>query len=485
MLEIRKAVFYSVLNKYALQVVSFISVAILARLLTPEEIGLFAIASSLAFVATSLRTFGVSEYLVREKEIDPSKVKTVVGVMVIMSWGLGSVFLIASPWIADFYGQADLRNLLWIISVPFFLAPFCSIPLAILARDMRFDAILRSELTGSVVHNGVAILLVLKGFSYYGPAWGVLAGVVAEFLVITYFRPSVMSWVPSFRNIGEVFSAGMKISFSNLCLQASQNCSDLILGRMSTLGNVGIFSRGLGLILFLNELVIRAVGRVALPHLSKVRRDGGDVAAAYLNAVALIGAVALPLFAVVNLTSGAMITALFGDQWTFSAGLASTLTWWAMLQSMHCFCKPALLTVGQDRLFMVKEVQSLLVKVVFIIMALPYGLEAVAWAFVASGVVDFLVVYFLLWVALRLNPAQMLMSFLPNILVALACWGVLKGVRTSLSLDQYSEWVVILVTGCCMVPVWLLALKLTRNALWPHVLSILKGVGRKLIPART
>ena len=472
------------LNKYALQVVSFISVAILARLLTPEEIGLFAIASSLAFVATSLRTFGVSEYLVREKDINPAKVKTVVGVMVIMSWGLGTVFLFAAPWIADFYGQADLKDLLWIISAPFFLAPFCSIPLAILARDMRFDAILRSELTGCVVHNSVAILLVLKGFSYYGPAWGVLAGVVAEFLVITYFRPSTMRWMPSFRNIGEVFAAGTKISVSNLCLQASQNCSDLILGRMSTLNNVGIFSRGLGLILFLNELVIRAVGRVALPHLSRVRREGGDVAAAYLNAVALIGAVALPLFAVVNLTSDAMIVALFGDQWTFSAGLASTLTLWAMLQSMHCFAKPALLTVGQERLFLVKEVQSLAVKVVFIILALPYGLEAVAWAFVVSGVVDFVVVYFLLWLALRLNPLQMLASFLPNALVALACWGVLKGVHTALDLRQYNEWMVILITGCCMVPVWLLALKLTRNALWPHVVTIGQDVGRKLLPAR-
>lgn len=482
--EIRKAVFYSVLNKYAVQLVSFVSVAILARLLTPEEIGLFAIASSLAFVATSLRTFGVSEYLVREKEIDPAKVKTVVGVMVIMSWSLGGVCLLAAPWVADFYGHDDLKNLLWIISVPFFLAPFCSIPLAILARDMRFDAILRSELSGCVVHNGVAIFLVLEGFSYYGPAWGVLAGVVAEFLVITYFRPSAMSWIPSFRNIGTVFSAGMKISFSNLCLQASQNCSDLILGRMSTLNNVGIFSRGLGLILFLNELVIRAVGRVALPHLSRVRREGGDVASAYLNSIALIGAVALPLFAVVNLTSGAMIVALFGNQWTFSSGLASTLTLWAMLQSMHCFAKPALLTMGQERLFLAKEVQSLVVKVLFIILALPYGLEAVAWAFVASGVVDFVVVYFLLWVALRLNPVRMLRSFLPNVVVAIACWGVLKGVRIGVSLDQYNEWVVILVTGCCMVPVWLLALKLTRNSLWPHVVLLLQELARKLVPAK-
>ncbi|AUM13607.1 hypothetical protein Kalk_14775 [Ketobacter alkanivorans] len=484
MSEMRQAIFYSMLNKYSLQVISFISIAILARLLTPEEVGVFAVATSLAFVATSLRTFGVGEYLVRERSIDRQKVKTVVGVMVIMSWTLGLIFMVASPWIGDFYGQPDLGDLICIIAVPFFVAPFSTIPFSLLARSMKFDSILKIELAGCLVRNGVSIGLVLYDFSYYGLAWGTLAGVLMEFAMITLYRPAEMSWIPSFRNLGKVFSAGMQISLSNLFLLSSQNSNDLILGRLSTMNNVGIYSRGLGLILFLNDVVVKAVGPVALPHLAKVKREGGDVAEAYLNAVGLVGAVALPLFAVVSLSSLAMITALFGDQWAFSAQLSSILAIWIMFQSMHCFAKQALLTAGQERLFLVKELQSLVVKVGFIVAAVPYGLTWVAWAVALSGLIDFLVVSYLLKLALDIRFWPMLKHFFPNMLVAAACWTVLRLAGMVIPLDQMNAWLSLLITGALMVPVWLVSLRLTGNSLWPFVVSVFQHLGDKVRGSR-
>lgn len=483
MTEIRQAVLHSVLNKYAVQIISFVSIAVLARLLTPEEIGVYAVTSSLAFVATSLRTFGVGEYLMREKSIDVATVKTVVGVMIIMSWSLGVVFMVFAPQMASFYGEPDMQDLVRIISVPFFLAPFTSIPFSLLARSMRFDAIMRVDISGCLTRNVVSISLVLHGYSYYGLAWGALAGVIAELAMVTYYRPSVMSWIPSFHNIGKVFTAGFQISISNLCLMTSKNSNDLILGRLSTMGDVGIYSRGLGLIQFLNNIVIKAVGPVALPHLAKVRREGGDVAEAYLNAVALVGAVALPLFAVVSLSSHAMITALFGDQWSFSAELASILTIWAMFQTMHCFAKQALLTANQERLFLVKELQSLIVKAVLIIVSASYGLKAVAWAVALSGLIDFLVVSYLLKLALNIGVLQAISSFRSNLLVAASCWGVLEVVKTLIPLNEMNEWLTLAITGAFMVPVWLVSLKVTENRLWPFV----SGVLRKLMafmPAR-
>lgn len=249
------------------------------------------------------------------------------------------------------------------------------------------------------------------------------------------------------------------------------------------MGDVGIYSRGLGLIQFLNNIVIKAVGPVALPHLAKVRREGGDVAEAYLNAVALVGAVALPLFAVVSLSSHAMITALFGDQWSFSAELASILTIWAMFQTMHCFAKQALLTANQERLFLVKELQSLIVKAVLIIVSASYGLKAVAWAVALSGLIDFLVVSYLLKLALNIGVLQAISSFRSNLLVAASCWGVLEVVKTLIPLNEMNEWLTLAITGAFMVPVWLVSLKVTENRLWPFV----SGVLRKLMafmPAR-
>jgi O-antigen/teichoic acid export membrane protein len=469
MSESRRAILYSVLNQYSLQIISFVSVAVLARLLTPDEIGVFAVATSIAFLAIEIRAFGISEFLVREKEIDQQKVMSAIGVMIIMSWGLALLLIAAAGWIADFYGVADLRNIIWIITLPFFLAPYASVPVGLLAREMRFDAILKIDLFGSIVRNVCSIGLVLLDFGYYGLAYGVLAGVVAEFLAITYLRPAGMPWMPSFRNLAHIFRVGIQISVSRFLESTSQNASDLVLGRLASMKDVGLYSRGLGLILFLHNSLIQAVGPVALPHLAQVKRAGGSVLDAYLNAIVLIGAFSLPLFAVVHLASYSMITALFGDQWKLSVQIASILALWEMLRSLHCFATPALLAIGQERLVVIKEVISFAVRIVLLIVTVPYGLEYVAWGFVWSGAIDLVVATLLMKSALGLGVVRLLSAFVSNLVVAAACWITLKAMTLHIDFESINSWLALLIIGSTMVPVWLLGLKLTGNKAWPFV----------------
>ncbi|HVL00002.1 MAG TPA: lipopolysaccharide biosynthesis protein [Dongiaceae bacterium] len=473
MSEIRKAVLFSVLNQYSLQVIGFISVAVLARLLTPEQIGLFSVATAIAFLAIEIRSFGVSEFLVREKTVDRQQIMSVLGVMIIMSWGLALILIGAAGWIADFYGEPDLRNVLWIITLPFFLAPYSSVPVALLAREMKFDTILKIDLFGAVVRNLVSISLVLLDYGYYGLAYGALAGVVAEFLANTYYRPANVPWLPSFRNLRPVFRSGAQIGVSNLLESLSQNANDLVLGRLASMKDVGFFSRGMGLVLFLHNSLIQAVGPVALPHLAQVRRAGGSVQDAYLNAIVLVGAFTLPVFAVVNLAAQPMIRALFGDQWAVSVQVASVLALWEMLRSVHCFATPALLTVGKERLVLIKELVSFTTKIVAIVLMVPHGLVAVAWGLVCAGALDFLLVTLLVKVALDVSPIRLLQVFLPNLLVAAACWTVLKVMTLLIDFEQMNPWLALLIIGSAMVPVWLVGLQLGNNRAWPFVRGVM------------
>lgn len=475
MSDLRKAILFSVLNQHSLQVISIVSIAILARLLSPDEIGIFAVATSIAFLATELRSFGVGEYLIREKEIDVGKIRTVLGVMVIMSWGLAVLLIGGAPWIAHFYDNPDLRNLLWIIALPFFLAPHTAIPYALLVREMNFTAILRINLLGSVVRNGGSIGLALLGFSYYALAYGTLAGIVAEFLAICYFRPTGTPWMPAFNGrLKHVFQVGVQISLSKFLQSTSQNAGDLILGRLATMKDVGMYSRGLGLILFLQSLLTNAVAPVALPHLSQVKRTGGSVADAYLYAVALVGAFALPLFAVVNIAAHPLINALFGDQWDVSVHVASNLAIWAMLQSMHCFFAHAMLTMGKERLMMIKEIISFAVKIALIILAVPYGLEMVAWGVVISGGVDLIVTSLMLNGTLGLTVRALITGFMPNIVLAALCWTTLRILSFYIDFHHINAWLALLIIGAAMVPTWIIGLRLTKNAAWGFINDVIK-----------
>ena len=481
MSESRRAILYAILNQYSSQLISLASIAVLARLLTPAEIGVFAIATSISFLAIELRAFGVSEFLVREKEIDRQKVMSVIGVMMIMSWGLGLLLIAGAGWIASFYGVPDLRGVIWILTLPFFFAPYATVPVAILAREMKFDSILKIDLFGSVVRNVSSIGLVMLGFSYFGLAYGTLAGVVAEFLAITYYRPAGMPWRPSFNGpLGRTLRAGFQISVSKLLSLTSQTASDLVLGRLATLQDLGLFSRGLGLILFLHNSLVQAVGPVALPHLAQVKHAGGSVLAAYLNAIVLVHAFSLPLFAVVHLAAYSMITALFGYQWTAAVEIASILALWEMLRSVHCFATPALLAIGKERLVLLKEVFTVAIRLVLLILAVPYGLTNVAWGFVLSGAIELVFVSLLMRHALGLGFGQLFAAFVPNLLVAAVCWGALKAMTLRIDFESMNSWLALLIIAAVMVPVWLLGLRLTNNRAWPFVVAAVERVAARI-----
>ena len=460
---VRKAVFLSALNQYAVQAISIVTTAVISRLLAPEEVGVFAVAVSICFLASSIRSFGVGEYVVREKTLDKQSMKPVLGVMLTMSWGLGLLLMAAAPFIARFYAQPELTYVLWIIVGQFFLAPYISVPYALLARELSFDLIMRVDLMGSLVRSLVSMALAYQGFSYYSLAWGVLCGVLTQFLIISLIRPQLMPWMPSLHGIGRIARAGVSITLSKTLESSSENSSDLILGRLANMNDVGIFSRGLGLILFLQNLLVKAVSPVALPHLAQVKREGGAVGEAYLQAVSLVGAFALPLFAVVNIADYSMIHALFGDQWDQSVQIASALTFWAMFQALHCFMRQALLTAGKERWVLMYEVVSFVSKAALIVLLIPRGLESVAWGIVISGAIDFAMASLLIYLAHGITPLQVLQRMGSNILVALLCWTVLKASTVYLDLHAMNPWLALLVIGAMMVPVWLVGIHITRS----------------------
>ncbi|CCE24398.1 Polysaccharide biosynthesis protein (fragment) [Methylotuvimicrobium alcaliphilum 20Z] len=105
---------------------------VIARLLTPEEIGIFSVSASLIGIAHTLRDFGIANYLIQEKELTDDKIKSAFTITAIMAWTIASLLFITKDIIADFYNQPELTTIIQILSLNFVILPFSSIKMAIL-----------------------------------------------------------------------------------------------------------------------------------------------------------------------------------------------------------------------------------------------------------------------------------------------------------------------------------------------------------------
>ena len=478
MKKIRNALIFSALGQYSVQIISFALIIALARILTPAEIGVYAIAGAVSILAMELRSLGVPQFIVREENLDDTLVRQALGMTVMVSWGLGAFIAVTAPLVADFYNEMALTNILWIMSLSFLIAPFTCIPMALLKREMEFGPVFIQQFVGAVVNAGSTITLVLLGYSYYGLAWGVLIGMIAELFVGIYYQPPGTPWIPSFTWLGKLVKFGFFTSTAQMVTRFSESIPDLVIGRFATMTDVGLFSRGLGTVLFLNRIIVSAVSAVILPHLSEVLRSGGSIEKEYLRAIKLQAAFTWPIFAVVNVAAFPMINALFGDQWDHAAALASVLAIWSMFASIHCFAPSALIASGDEKSLFITSVVVFVFRLALVIVAAPYGLIAVSWAMVVSGVIEFIAMSVAIKRTIGLDFTQFFVAFIPNFIVTILCWSVAVGLDYLLSFETANPWQSIAYLAVIMPIIWLLSLRLTKHEAWGLALSFF----RKTIP---
>jgi len=312
---IRSAVATVFANRYAVLVVNFVSTMILARLVVPAETGLFSVAASVVLLAQAIRDFGVSEFLVQEKDLTPAKIRTAFGLTLGLAWFLGGVIFLARHQVAAMYGTPELGRLIAVVCGSFIVAPFSSTVLALLNRDMAFGALLRISVASNLANAIVSISLAAFGWGAMALTCGMLAMNVATAVVATFSAQSWDHFVPSLREWQAVTAFGAYVSGAALINQLTGRLPDLIIARLLGYQALGLYNRGHGIVAIFHEMVVSGAQTVAFPAFANAHRAGENVRASYLRAVTLITGAAFPVLALVAIVADPLVRCLLGPNW--------------------------------------------------------------------------------------------------------------------------------------------------------------------------
>jgi O-antigen/teichoic acid export membrane protein len=477
MSEVRKSIVFSSLSSYSVMLLGLLTIMIVARLLTPDQLGIYAIASSIILVISEFRILGAGAYLIRETELTSEKIRSALGVTILISWSLGIAVIVGAPFVGRYYNLSAIETVFRILSISFFIVPFVSIPSALYARKMKFNLLFRMRLSGAITNLCVTLALIYAGMGFYSLAWGQTSGIAIQGLIAaTFLRPDKMEYRPLFKRIGEIASLGIFNSVASVFRKATVIIPDLIIGKMGTTYDVGMFSRGLGFIQFVSQSVIMGVSPVALPYLSGARREGGDVRFAYQRAAVLLGGMVWPVLIVGSLASLPAIRLFFGDQWDAAAPLASWLAIWAALRSVHWFSNDLLLATHHEKVMVIKDAMIFAVLFAGIVWSYPSGLESVAKVFMFVGILEVIMITCLLRVYINLPIWSFIKAWFPNILVATGCGLVALGVKQVINFETADAWGPAISLILVIPPTWFLLLYVVKHPLFFELTRLLKTV---------
>jgi O-antigen/teichoic acid export membrane protein len=374
----RRSLLFSFLDRYGGAAMNALGILILARLLTPADFGIYAVAMSIVMMIDVVRDFGAGTYLVQEPQLTDSVVRSVFTVSLLLS-ALCMLLLVglARP-IASFYGNAELVGLMPLLGASFLLVPFGVPSIGLLQRNMEFGKLAAINLiayaTNLVVTTGLAAL----GFGYMSLAWATLVcSIVRTVCGIAWcpclwaFRPVLAGW----RNIVEFGSYSAASGIVNVF---HDNLPQMIVGRMLGFGAVGMLGRAASVCQLPDRLFTSALKQVLLPGLAESARERGDLKFAYLHALAYMTALQWPILLCLAILANPVVTLLLGPQWLDAAPLVRIMALASLTLFPAFMTYPVLVASGAVRDTLLMSLISIPPSVFCIILASHHGLKVVA-----------------------------------------------------------------------------------------------------------
>ena len=376
---------WAVLANITMRFASIAVTAVLARILSPEDFGVFAVAIAVYLVVASLAELGMGSAVARSATEPDDIAPTVASISILVSGAVAGAMAVFAPALAAVLGQPDAAEPIRILSLCLILTGIFAVPGAQLVREFRQDRIFLATVVGFVVANPILIVLALNGGGATAFAWSRVIGQVATGIV--FVLSTRRHYLPGWRSesVGPLIRFGLPLSVANLVNWSLLNADYLILGRLVEAAQVGVYMIAFNVASWSTAVLGSVLNSVVVPVFGRVSHDRGELGRALLSATQLVALIAMPIGALTLALSTPLVLTVFGSTWAGSAPVLTVLSLYGVLYAFSLLYANVLVATGKTLRLLLVQVGWVATLVPAIVFGLRIdGLVGVAWAHVVT-----------------------------------------------------------------------------------------------------
>jgi lipopolysaccharide exporter len=357
------------------------STIVLARLLTPSDFGLVALALVFVTYAEVVADLGVAQALIYLPKKRASADAAVV-VSAVWSIALVLVAVAAAPAVAAFFGRPDVTPIFRVLSVSLLLNGVGQVPDALLRRDLRFRTQIAGNLARALVQGVVSVTLAVAGAGPWSIVFGQLAGEAAWAAVLwalVDYRPVRGFHRVARDDLREVLRYGAPAAGNALVLSLVFNIDYLIVGRRLGARALGFYTLAFRIPQMLIVQVFYILSTVTFPLFARVRESAERLRGGYLLAVKLQSVYGVLAGMLLAVAAPDLVPLVFGAEWTPSVVPLRALALYAMFRSLGIGAVDLFKAVGRPALAFRLSLLRLAVVAPLLWFLAGRGIDEVAW----------------------------------------------------------------------------------------------------------
>jgi O-antigen/teichoic acid export membrane protein len=307
------------LSQVGIFLLQFGASLIVARLLTPYEMGVFAMAVAIVGLLSTLRALGLSGYIVRARELNAAVLSSAFTINALIATLVSAIIVGLSTLGRALLDEPGVGHVLLVMAILPLIGIFEFLPASGIERGGSFRAIAFVNLVRALLANGVMLGLAFSGFSFMSLAYGQIAGSIAGTIVINIVGRRHVNLRLRLAGWQDIMLYGLQmLAISGINTIASR-IADLMLGRLLGLGALGLYSRASGLNGLLWDNIHLVISRIVFVDFSERRRQEKSLRDRYLRIVRMVTALLWPAFAGLAIIAGPLVQTLYGENWIGAA----------------------------------------------------------------------------------------------------------------------------------------------------------------------
>jgi O-antigen/teichoic acid export membrane protein len=378
---LRRGAALSVLALGVVQVVTFGQTLVLARLLTPSEVGAFAAGTTLGLLLMVFAEGALTQALIQRDGDVRDAADTVFWVTLGGAVLAALAVLAAAPLIAALFGDPVAGSVAAATAGTLVLHSLTHVPEALMQRRLDFRRRLIVDPIGAVVFATVAVALAALG-------WGVWALVAAQYALV--IACVVAGWVlagwrpgrgrPRLRVWWEMAAFGLPLVLGSLVERGRDALEIAVVGRVLDAAAVGNYRYGRRIATLPATVVVEAGGFVLFPAFAQIAGDPDRLRSAFLRALTWIWLLALPVAAVLVACGEPLAVLLLGERWRGAGVVLTAMAGLGLGQAVTAVTTEVMKGVGRSSRINGMTAAGLVAGVGLLLGLVPWGLTGVGLA---------------------------------------------------------------------------------------------------------
>ena len=393
--QLFSGVFYTALAKYSGIIISLVVAGILARLLSPDDFGIVAIATVIIAFFNLFTDMGISPAIIQHKALTKEELSDIFSFTVWTGIGI-SVLFFASSWIiADYYQSNTLRTLCQLLSVNLFFASATIVPGALFYRNKEFKFIAIRSFVIQISAGAAAVTAALCGAGLYALIINPIVSSILIFVISFQRYPQRLRFTLGLTVLRKIFSYSAYQFLFNVINYFSRNLDKLLIGKYMGMSDLGYYEKSYRLMMLPLQNITQVITPVMHPIFSDFQNDKGKLLSSYERIVRFLAFIGLPLSVLLFFTAEEVTIIIFGNQWMPSVPVFQILSLSVGIQIILSSSGSIFQAAGDTRSLFVCGVFSSVLNVAGILLGIFYfeTLTAVASCIVITFTINFIQCY--------------------------------------------------------------------------------------------